>query len=48
MIPIHVDIHSIKLQYHIATLININYRRINQAAHRSETPLKAITQNIKR
>jgi len=43
-----VDIYSMNLQYHIATLINNELSGgINQAAHRSGRPLKAITQRLK-
>ena len=43
-----VDIYSMNLQYHVATLINNELSGgINQAAHRSGRPLKAITQRLK-
>jgi DNA-directed RNA polymerase II subunit RPB1 len=43
-----VDIYTMNLQYHIATLINNELSGgINQAAHRSGRPLKAITQRLK-
>ena len=43
-----VDIYAMNLQYHVATLINNELSGgINQAAHRSGRPLKAITQRLK-